>query len=86
VHGDVGEQKPGDAFAFSRRGVGVVPDRGQVGDELADAGALRVGEPPGVLLAGPLVGLLGVVEVAQRGVPVGFEVSATSRLAGSTAR
>ena len=30
--GDVGEQQPGDALAFSHRGGGVVPDRGQVGD------------------------------------------------------
>ena len=34
--GDVGEQQPGDALAFAHRGGGVVPDAGQVGDELGD--------------------------------------------------
>ncbi|WP_236056796.1 hypothetical protein [Mycobacterium sp. SM1] len=60
VDGDVGEEQPGDAFAFPGGGVRVVPDCGQVGDQLADAGALGVGELPGVLLAGLVVGLLGV--------------------------
>jgi hypothetical protein len=45
----------------ARGGVGVVPDRGQVGDQLADAGALGVGESAGVLLASLLVGVCGVV-------------------------
>ena len=71
--GDVGEQQPGDALAFAGGGGGVVPDRGQVGDQLADPGFLGVGELPGVVLAGLLVGVLGLVEGAQRGVPVGFE-------------
>ena len=35
-HGDVGEQQPGDALALAHRGGGVVPDGGQVGDELGD--------------------------------------------------
>src|SRR5690349_9101678 len=47
--GDVGEQQPGDALALPLRGGGVVPDGGQVGDELADTGLLGVGELPGVL-------------------------------------
>ena len=47
--GDVGEQQPGDAFAFAGWGGGVVPDGGQVGDQLADPGLLGVGELPGVL-------------------------------------
>ena len=72
-HGDVGEQQPGDALAFARRGGGVVPDAGQVGDELADPVLLGLGELSGVLLAGFVVGGLGVVEGAQGGVPVGFE-------------
>ena len=46
--GDVGEQQPGDALAFAHRGGGVVPDAGQVGDELADPGLLGAGELPGV--------------------------------------
>ena len=37
--GDVGEQQPGDALAFARRGGGVVPDAGQVGDELGGSGS-----------------------------------------------
>ena len=72
-HGDVGEQQAGDALAFARRGGGVVPDAGQVGDELADPVLLGVGELAGVLFAGFVVGGLGVVEGAQGGVPVGFE-------------
>ena len=71
--GDVGEQQPGDALAFAHRGGGVVPDAGQVGDELADPGLLGAGELPGVLLAGVVVGFLGVGQGAQGGVPVGFE-------------
>ena len=58
--GDVGEQQPGDALAFPHRGGGVVPDAGQVGDQLGDPGLLGVGELPGVLLAGLVVGVLGV--------------------------
>src|ERR1700676_2317834 len=73
VDGDVGEQQAGNAFALPRRGGGVVPDRGQVGDQLTDAGALGVGELAGGLLACLFVGVLGVVEVAQGCVPVGFE-------------
>ena len=71
--GDVGEQQPGDALALAGRGGGVVPDAGQVGDELADPGFLGVGELPVVLAAGLVVGGLGVVERAEGGVPVGFE-------------
>ena len=72
--GDVGEQQPGDALALAGRGGGVVPDAGQVGDQLADPGLLGVGElRRGVVLAGFVVGGLGVVECAQGGVPVGFE-------------
>jgi len=55
--GDVGEQQPGDALAFAGRGGGVVPDRGQVGDELLDPGFLGGGELPGVVLAGVVVGV-----------------------------
>ena len=72
-HGDVGEQQPGDALAFPGWGGGVVPDAGQVGDQLPDPGLLFLGELPGLLLAGFVVGGLGVVEGAQGGVPVGFE-------------
>ena len=71
--GDVGEQQPGDALAFAGRGGGVVPDRGQVGDELLDPGFLGVGELPGVVLAGVVVGVLGLGEGTEGGVPVGFE-------------
>src|SRR6266702_3414936 len=71
--GDVGEQQPGDALALAGRGGGVVPDGGQVGDELGDPGFLGLGELPVVLLAGLVVGGLGVAQGAQGGVPVGFE-------------
>jgi len=62
--GDVGEQQPGDALAFPCRGGGVVPDAGQVGDQLGDPVLLGVGELPGVLFAGFVVGGLRVVERA----------------------
>jgi hypothetical protein len=71
--GDVGEQEPGDALALAGGGGGVVPDRGQVGGQLADPGLLGVGELPGVVLAGLLGCVPGLGEGAQRGVPVGFE-------------
>ena len=58
----------------SRAGVaGSFQMRGQVGDQLADPGLLGVGELPGVVLAGLVVGVLGLAEGAQGGVPVGFE-------------
>jgi hypothetical protein len=72
-HGDVGDEQAGHAFAFALRRVGVVEDGGEVGDQLADAGLLRVGERAGGGAAGLVVGLLGVAQVAQGGVPVGFE-------------
>ena len=71
--GDVGEQQPGDPLALADRGGRVVPDGGQVGDQLGDPVLLRAGQCPGVVFAGLVVGGLGVVERAQRGVPVGFE-------------
>ena len=73
LHGDVGEQQPGDALAFSCRGGGVVPDAGQVGGQLLYPGLLGAGELPGVFLAGSVVGFLGLAEGAEGGVPVGFE-------------
>ena len=72
-HGDVGEQQAGDALALAGRGGGVVPDAGQVGDQLGDPVLLGRGERAGVLLAGLVVGGLGVAQGAQGGVPVGFE-------------
>jgi hypothetical protein len=71
--GDVGEQQAGDALALPLRGGGAVPDGGQVGGELADAGLVGFGELPGVLAAGLVAGSLRVVERSQGGVPVGFE-------------
>src|ERR1019366_3263851 len=71
--GDVGEQQPGDALALAGRGGGVVPDRGQVGDQLLDPGFLGIGELRGAVLAGVVVGVLGLAQGPERGVPVGFE-------------
>ena len=62
--GDVGEQQPGDALAFPGGGGGVVPDRGQVGDQLVDPCFLGGGELPGVLLAGLLAGVLRLAQGA----------------------
>src|SRR5208282_1017368 len=69
--GDVGEQQPGDALALAHRGGGVVPDAGQVGDQLGDPVFLSRRERAGVLLAGFVVGGLSVAQGAQGGVPVG---------------
>jgi hypothetical protein len=61
-HGDVGDEQAGDAFAFAVWGVTVVEDGGEVGDQLLDAGLLRVGECFGG--GGVVVGVLGVAEAA----------------------
>jgi hypothetical protein len=71
--GDVCEEQPGDALAFAGGGGGVVPDAGQVGDQLGDPVLLGRGERLGVLLAGLVVGGLGVAQGTQGGVPAGFE-------------
>ena len=72
-HRDVGEQEPGDALAFPGRGGGVVPERGQVADQLVDPVLLGVGDLPDLGLAGFVMEFLGLAEGAQRGVPVSFE-------------
>ena len=84
--GDVGEQQPGDALAFAGWGGRVVPDAGQVGDQLPDPGFLLFGELAGVLFAGFVVGGLGVVEARRAVFQSASRVWATSRLAGSTVR
>jgi hypothetical protein len=71
--GDVGEEQAGHALAFPLRGGRVVPDRGEVGDQRADAGFLDLGEVGGGGVLGCVVGVFGVIECAQRGVPVGFQ-------------
>jgi hypothetical protein len=65
-------QQAGDALALAHRG-GVVPDAGQVGDELGDPVFLGLGERVGVPFSGLVVGGSGVGQGAQGGVPVGFE-------------
>ena len=54
------------------RGAGVVPDRGEVGDQLLDPGLLAFGELGGGA-AGLVTGVLGIGQFPQGGVPVGFE-------------
>jgi hypothetical protein len=44
--------------------VGVVEDGGEVGDQLMDAGFLRVGECVGGGVFGVVVGVLGVAQAA----------------------
>ena len=71
----------------SLRGGRVVPDRREVGDQRADAGFLGLGEVGGGGVLGLVVGLAGVVESERSAVfQSASRVSATSRLAGSTAR
>jgi hypothetical protein len=71
--GNVGEQQAGHALAFSLRSGRVVPDRGEVSDQLAYSGFPGFGEigSGGILCL--VVGVLGILECAQRGVPVGFQ-------------
>jgi hypothetical protein len=71
--GDVGDEQSGQAFAFPVRGGRVVEDGREVGGQLADAGLLGVGERVGGGVFGGVVGVLRGVEVAEGGVPVGFE-------------
>ena len=84
--GDVADQQPDEAFAFPLWGGRVVPQCWEVGGQLGDPLALGGGELAGPGLGGVLVGVGGVGQLAQRGVPVGSKVSATSRFWGSTAR
>jgi hypothetical protein len=59
--GDVGEEQAGDALAFSLGSGRVVPDRGEAGDQLADAGFLGIGEIGG----GGVLGLVVSVYVPK---------------------
>ena len=52
-HCDVGGQQPGDALAFAGWGGVVIPDRGQVGDQLVDPGQLCPPRPPGPTTLSP---------------------------------
>ena len=70
--GHVADQQAQEAFALARRGGRVVPQRGQVGGQGADPGALLLVERGGGGLGGGVV-VLGAGEFAQAGVPVGFE-------------
>jgi len=91
----IAAQQPGDALAFPCRGGGVVPDAGQVGDQLGDPVLLGVGELPGVLFAatGSLIGQrLGERRVVLAGLGLmvlggivtasaaGFTAAATGRV------
>jgi hypothetical protein len=62
--GDVVEEQAGDALAFPLRGGRVVPDRGEVGGQRADAGFPGLGEVGGGGVLGCVVGVPGVVECA----------------------
>lgn len=72
--GDVGDEQAGQSLAFAHRGRRVLPQRGQVGGERADPGLLFVGERPVAGLGRALILVFGVGELAQLGVPVGFEL------------
>ena len=85
--GDVGHQQAGDAFAFPHRGGRVVPECGEVAGQRGDGVALCLAQWPGLLGAGAFVGVGGFAQ-SSRSVPfhAASSWSATSRLAGSTAR
>jgi hypothetical protein len=81
VEGDVVDDEPDHPFAFSLGGGGVGPQSREVGGQGADLGLLLVVEG-GVGLHGPVVGVLGVAELAQRVVPVGFEAVSDEPVVG----
>ena len=66
------DEQPGNALAFSDRGGWIVPQSGEVGGESADAGFVGVVESDAAG-GGSLVFVVGVVELSQGVVPVGFE-------------
>src|ERR1035437_3983028 len=80
--GDVGEQQAGHPLAFSLGGGRVVPYRGEVTGQLGDTGLLGAGEAGGGRGGGLVVGVPGVVQLAQRGVPAGFEGGGDQPVAG----
>ena len=70
--GDVVDEQPGHALALALGGGWVGPQGGEVGGEAADAGLVLVAERGGCG-GGPLVVVLGGLQLAQSVVPVGFE-------------
>src|SRR5208283_1582243 len=71
--GDVGDEQVEQALAFPHGGGRVVPQGGEVCGQGQDAGLLVLIER-GVGVAGSGVVVAGVGELAQPGVPVGFQV------------
>jgi hypothetical protein len=70
---DVGDEQPDQPFAFPHRGGRVVPERGQVAGQGADAVDLAGAERGVAADAGLVVVVLGVGELAEPVVPVGFQ-------------
>lgn len=70
--GDIGDQEAGDAFAFPHRGVGIGPQAVDVGGQGAQPVADGCLEQGGLAL-GAFVGVLGLGDLAQGAVPVGFQ-------------
>ena len=62
--GDVGDQEPDEAFAFTHRGGGVVPDGGEVPGQGADTPALLVVQDVAGVGGCSLIGVLGGVSWA----------------------
>jgi hypothetical protein len=79
--GHVADQQAQEAFALAGRGGRVVPQGGQVGGQAADAGALLLVERGSGGPGGGVV-VLGVGQLAQAGVPVGFEGVGDQPVAG----
>jgi nucleoside-diphosphate-sugar epimerase len=80
--GDVLDEQSGHSFAFPGRGGGVGPEAGEVGRQGSDAGLVFFGEGGLGGCAGPLVVLLGVVELAEGVVPVGLEAVGDQAVVG----
>ena len=79
--GDVGDQQAEQALAFPHGGGGVVPQGREVAGQGQDAGLLLLIERD-VGVAGAGVVVAGFGELAQPGVPVGFQVAGHQPVGG----
>ena len=71
--GDVGHEEADQSLALAHGGAGIGPQGGEVGRKGADTGLLFVAQRGRSSGPGPLVVVLGVGQLAQLVVPVGFE-------------
>ncbi|WP_405889340.1 hypothetical protein OG762_46775 (plasmid) [Streptomyces sp. NBC_01136] len=73
--GDIRDKQSDQAFSFPHRGVGVIPEGGEIAGQGSDPGPLRVVEDAVAVVLGALVCAAGGGEFAQGCVPVGFQAA-----------